>query len=390
MDFLLRGRFSGTHVFDQRLYWLIWLFVVIQTTAALAGLFFAPGEIMVSSEVYYFIQGSSFLFIPLLALRCNLAPKTVLKLFMGAIVIHYLFVLLQFSSPMAYGSFVEYVFNPIRPDNSLGWGQTGPSWNFVGLQRTGNYGAFAAGFGLLILGFSPMSLPGKLVKWTIVFSSVLIAVSSASRSVFIMAIVALFVFFKQSGAFSRISTYAKAITLAVIMVCIFSVEILRLENFMAIEGLVRPEVKAGSNSGKITIAQYGLQLFVQSPIVGWGHRRFADISAPLGNEWIFNSETHSYALSTLLSSGIIGSIVYMIMFVAITMALWRRKERDYAIVCGMFIGLNIYNIIYDAGALDVFACFNGIASYYALTSRDFAIEPGGPNKEIITQRKIVV
>jgi hypothetical protein len=33
------------------------------------------------------------------------------------------------------------------------------------------------------------------------------------------------------------------------------------------------------------------------------------------------------------------------------------------------VGLNLYNITYDAGGLDLFACFNGVAAYYALAPK---------------------
>jgi len=49
-------------------------------------------------------------------------------------------------------------------------------------------------------------------------------------------------------------------------------------------------------------------------------------------------------------------------------SLLRQRDREYSIVCGLFIGLGFYNVVYDAGGLDLFACFNGVAAYYALVS----------------------
>jgi O-antigen ligase len=346
---------------NRQLYRLIVAFVVVQTIASLLGNLVTPGDISLPSEIYYLIQRSNFLFIPLFALRYSISPKSVLRLFMGAILIHYLFIALQFVSPRVYASFVEHVFNPIRPDNSLGW--NAQSWDFIGLQRTSNYGAFAASFGLLALAFTPKSLSGKFLTRAVVFLSILVAFVGPSRSVLIMVVIAVLIFSRRTKILSRISTYI----LAVMVIGAFLLGVLRLENLTAINAFFDPE-REGSNVGKLAIAQYGLQLFVQSPIVGWGQRRFSDISLPLGNDSFYMSETHSYGLSTLLSSGIIGLIVYGVILVGIARTLWQRKEKDYVIICAMFIGLTIYNVIYDAGSLDVFACFNGIAVYYALRS----------------------
>jgi O-antigen ligase len=128
---------------------------------------------------------------------------------------------------------------------------------------------------------------------------------------------------------------------------------------------IDPE-KEGSNSGKLAIADYGLTLFAQSPIVGFGQRRFSEISAPLGNTRFTTSQTHSFALSTLLSSGLIGLAAYSAITLVLLMALWRKKGPDYSVLFGLFLGLNTYNLIYDAGGLDVFACFNGLVACYAL------------------------
>jgi hypothetical protein len=59
----------------------------------------------------------------------------------------------------------------------------------------------------------------------------------------------------------------------------------------------------------------------------------------------------------------------MALTIGIVRALWRRKERDYAVICGVFLGVSLYGFLYDAGHLDVFACFNGVAAYWALRAR---------------------
>ena len=361
-----RRKFSAS--FDRRLFWLIAGFIVVQTITSFLGLYFAPGSVSIPSEIYYLIQRGSFLFIPMLALRYNMTPKSVLKVFIAAVILHDLFILLQFVSPVAYRSFAEWVNDPLRLDNGLGW--TDRSWNFIGLQTTSNYGSFVASFGLLVLAFTPRTLPQTIVKWTILLLAVSIALLGPARSVFIMTAVALLLFAKRTGRFSRFSTY---FTILLFLTLVFSIQIFgiftfRLKDFTSIHALVQPEVKEASTEGKLRITHYGFQLFLQSPVVGWGQRPFSLISEPLGNQSYFTSETHSYALSTLLSTGLIGLIAYLAVFVGITKALWRNKSTDFAILGGMFIGLNIYNIIYDAGGLDVFACFNGVVAYYALRS----------------------
>jgi len=372
--------------FNYPLYRLFVVLVVVQTCASLFGLIVAPGKINISSEMYYFIQRAGVLVIPLLALRYHVSRKTVLKFFLISVVIHYIFIVLQFVSPSSYGSFVHAVNNPLRLDNSLGWGTSGAlSWAFVGLQRTSNYGGFAAVFGLLALGFSSHKLSYKLLKWVMVFMAIFVALMGFSRSVLIMMIIALIVYAKQRSLFSRISTYTKIVFLVVVGIVLFSLNLVTLEvkQVASINGFYDydgpgPYANVGKRSsdiGKLALAKYGLRLFAQSPIVGWGQRRLGDIA--IANSFSRdemdaiggpNGQTHSYNLTLLLSTGLIGFIAYWILSLRILKILWKNHNRDYAIVCGLFAGLIVYNILYDAGSLEVFMCFNGVAAYYALTS----------------------
>lgn len=349
--------------FDRKLYRLLMTFVVVETIASLLGSFVTSGSIRLSSEIYYLIQRSMFLFIPLFGLRYNMPPKTILKVFMGAVLIHDFFIGLQFIVPGVYASFVEYVFDPLRQDNVFKW--DGKSLNFYGLQRTSNYGTFVAAFGLLILGFKPTWSSGRILAQSVAILSILITILGPSRSVFVMVMIALLLFCWRTRAFSNVSALLVLFGLATILLLLFLLGLLRFEHFSSLYAFFDPE-REGSNIGKLMIAQYGLQLFVQSPIVGWGQQRFADISAPLGNTLYYTSETHSHLLSIILSSGLIGLIAYLAVFLGIAKKLWQRKDRDYVVMCAMFIGLGVYSIIYDAGALDMFACFTGIAAYYAL------------------------
>ncbi|OFV91981.1 MAG: hypothetical protein A3H95_16090 [Acidobacteria bacterium RIFCSPLOWO2_02_FULL_64_15] len=351
---------------DRRLYHLLVAFVVLQTLASLAGLIVAPGAITLSSEAYYLIQRLHVLFIPLVALRCRISPRSVLKLFVAAVVMHLLFVGVQFAAPGVYRSLVDYVFDPQRLDNTYEW--DGRVLAYLGLYRTANYGAFAAAFGLLALAFSPRGPLGRALRATLVAASIGIALTGGSRSVFLMTLAGLSVFAMKTRVMRKTSSYVLVALLALAFAGSTLFFTPRLESLRSVYAFVDPD-REGSNQGKLMVVDYAAQLFVQSPIVGWGSRRFADISAPLGNDFYANAEVHSQVLSTLLQTGLVGLTMYCAVFVAIVRRLWRRRQKDYAIVAGMFIGLGLYNIIYDAGALDVFALFNGVAAYYALTYR---------------------
>ena len=371
---------------DRPLFRFIAAMIGIQTVASICGLVFAPGEILFSSEVYSIMQRSQMVFVPLFAARCNLPPRSVLKWFLAAVSLHYATVFLQFASPATYFWALGFVADPLRVDNSFGW--DGSSWSFIGLQRTSNYGTFTCGFGLLVLSLGFGSVFRKMVTIGGIGASMFVVFYGSSRATFIMFVLALFVFIRQRRLIA-FSNFPLILILLILASIAFTAGVLRpgAERFQSIYAFIDPE-KEGSNQGKIAIAEYGTMLFEQSPIVGWGQRRFADISEPLGNENLSTSETHSYALGTLLSSGLVGLLAYLALYFRIAKALWPRKERDYAIVCGMFVGLGVYNIIYDAGALDVFACFNGVAAYYALCSRQ-AINPafGKPGQSMVQSRE---
>ena len=370
---------------NYSLYKLIVVIVIIQTFASLVGLIYAPGKINFSSEIFYFIQRSGYIVIPLLALRYNISRKAVMKFFLISIFVHSIFIILQFVSPSTYASFIRSVNDSLRLDNSLNWGSTGVlSWDFVGLQRTANFGGFAAGFGLLVLGFTHKNLLHKILRWLMVFLTIFVAFMGFSRSVMIMVTIALFIYAKQRGIISKFTTYTKIASVVIIGSILFSLDIvtLKVDQIAAINAFVDyagPKDymgKMASDQGKLALAKYGLQLFERSPIVGWGQRRLADIAmassfnryelAAIGGP---NAQAHSYNLSLLLSTGVIGLIAYWILSLRILKILWKNHNKDYAIVCGVFAGLLVYNIIYDAGSLSVFMCFNGVAAYYALTSR---------------------
>src|SRR2546429_6688519 len=141
---LLMRRTPARVAIDRGLLKLIVTFVLVQTWASLVGGLITPGGIPVSAEIYYFIQRAHFLFIPLIALELRLSHRLVLALLVGAVLIHYAFIALQFASPGTYNAFAQSVADPLRQDNSLGW--TGEPLDFLGLQRTSNFEAFAAAF----------------------------------------------------------------------------------------------------------------------------------------------------------------------------------------------------------------------------------------------------
>jgi len=357
-------------LFDRGLYRVLVASIIFQTIASLLGGWITFGEISLGPEIYGLIQISTFLFIPMVARRYNISPQSVLKLFLGAILLHYLFIASQFLAPQAYASFVQFLYSPLRGDNALGWNDHDLS--FIGLQRTANYGTFTAAFGLLILAFTSKSPLGKLLALSVGSLSIFFWLFSYSRAVFLMMMVALLVIGMRAKIVFKGSTnlgiLVIPLTLAGALLAIaFDTSLVRwIEDVPSLYAFVAPE--KGGIEGKLQIAESAPYMFYQSPIVGWGHRNFADIQTTAGIP-VLSPATHSYALTILLSCGIIGGVVYVAMFIGIVRALWRCKRRDYVIVCAMFIGLGLYNVVYDAGSLDVFACFNGIAAYYALRSK---------------------
>lgn len=350
--------------FDSRLWRLLVAFVVVQTLASLAGLIVAPGGFALSSEAYYLIQRGQVIFIPLVALRYGVTPRQLLKLFVAAVLLHLAFVGLQFADTGAYRAFAASVADPLRLDVTSSW--NGHMLDYIGLQRTGNYGAFVAAFGLLALAFSPRRPALRVLQLLIVGASVWISLTSNSRAVLLMTVVALLVFAVKQRLLHRHRDYFWIGALGLVGLALLLAVAPRIAVFRSAYAFVSP-AKLASNEGKLTIARYGMELFAESPIVGFGQRPFAEISRRVGNRLGSQAYTHSYMLSTLLGTGLVGLIMYLLVFVAITRRLWQGRGRVFAIMCGVYVGLGVYNIVYDAGALDLFALYNGLAAYVALT-----------------------
>jgi O-antigen ligase len=363
--------------FDRGLYRIIAASVLIQTAASLLGQFLKFGEISYLPELFHFVQTSSLLVIPLLAATLNIEPKHLLKIFMLGILIHFISIAFQFATPNAFQSLtasIDKFVDPrqIVPDNALNW--DGKSLDFIGLQRTANYGIFTAAFGILILAFTPRSWLNKLSTYCIALLSIFFVLFSYSRAVFVMVAVFLLLLLIKAMTLSqatrfrciRLSAIAAVLISSLFILKTVGVMSIRTDTFTAVYAFIDPQ-KEGSTQGKLSIAENAWPLFSQSPLVGYGGRSFTDIQV-IGGLSVASPATHSYCLSVLLSSGIIGFIAYFVTFILITRALWRGGNRDQTIICALFVGLGVYNVIYDAGALDVFACFNGIAAYYALRS----------------------
>jgi hypothetical protein len=344
--------------------WLV-IFVVVQTIASLLGETVGPLPVSLPSEMYYLLQRSSFLIIPLLALRYKVHPRLLLRWFVASVLIHGAFIALQFASPGTYAAFGRMVSGPMRIDNTVQW--TGETLDFIGLQRTSNYGSFVAAFGLLALGLEPRRRIGRVLCAGAAVLAALVVTLGPSRASLIMAVVALFVWAYRTGWFLRTSTYAKLALAACLAAALTLAQGVPTKLPASVNAFVDPE-REGSNLGKLAIAEMGIQLSRQSPVVGYGQRRFADLTFPLGNDSTFTSEAHSHVLSILLSSGLVGLLANVAVWWVIVRALWRRRDSGHAIVCGMFIGLGFYSVIYDAGGLDLFACYNGLAAYYAVTT----------------------
>lgn len=353
-------------------------FIVIQTIASLMGALMWPEPWSAGSEVYYLIQRSMFLAIPLFAIKWDIPPRTVFKLFAGALSIHYAFVALQFLDPGAYSAFVEFVYDPLRTDNSLGWSVR--TYDFFGLQHNGSYGAFVSAFGVLFIAFtSPRSRPKRMVAWGVVLFAMIVALTAASRSTFIMTSVAVLLYVWKTSQVAGGRLYVALATAAVVLATLLGNGTITWSTFGSLDAFTNEE-RAASAEGKLEILSLGTILVPMSPLVGFGQRRFTDLTAPLAatNDPRYKLESHSQVLSTMLSSGLIGVLAYLGAFIAIVRALWGRRERDAAIVCAMFVGMNVYNLTYDTGGLDFFACFNGLVAYYAVCAGRLDFTTGRP------------
>jgi O-antigen ligase len=362
----LLGRRVKAKRLNRHVYRVIIGFVVLQTLASVAGEFVTQMPMAWSSEVYYLIQRASVLLIPILAIHFRVSPRRVYRLFVGAVLIHFAFIGFQFASPSAFSHFGHMVSDGVRLDHTLDW--AGNSMDFIGLQRTSNYGTFAAAFGVLALGFTPRRSVGRILRFLCVGAALACVVLGPSRASLVMVAVALVVWAIRTGWFRRASTYLKVAAVAMAVgVAVVALGRIPTDRFASYNAFFDPD-RQGSTDGKVAIAEMGLELFSQSPVVGYGERRFADLSQQWRNTNDFESEAHSFGLSTLVSSGLVGIVAYAWLWCVIVAALWRTPDRDYAILCSLFIGLGCYNVVYDAGGLDLFAAFNGLAAYYALTA----------------------
>lgn len=382
LSYSVNGSTRTKGIFDRRLWRFMWLFVILQTAASIAGGFYTAGSIFASSEFYHFIQRSTFIFIPMLALKNKMPPREVLKWFIFSVLIHYAFIALQFISPLTYGAFVEFLHDPIKVDTSIGWGIHGVSRDFIGLQSSSNYGSFAASFGLLILVFTAKTSEHRLFVKSIVGFVILIVLLGPSRAVLIQVAVTLLVYLNRRHLLLRGSTFAWAaliLIVAISVILVFGAP--QLEDFSSLYRFTGERMVEGMGDyGKISILYYSLELFRMSPIVGWGQQKFRDLTYDLGNIAKATSETHFYFISVLVSTGLVGFILYLMLYFKILKALWKNRNRDYIIFSALFLGVSIYNFAYSAGHLDVFACFNGIAAYYALTW--FRLKDAGPHEGI--------
>ena len=348
---------------NRRLFRIITAFVVIQTLASLAGTRVGSLPVSYASEIYYLIQRSTFLLVPMLALHFEIPPGAVLRLLLGSVLLHFAFIGLQFASPSTYSALGSAVSDSVREDHTLEW--TGGTLDFIGLQRSSNYGSFAALFGLLALGLTPRRRVLRLARLGVAAAAVGIVVLGPARAALVMMGLTMLVWAQRTGWLARRSMRQKVVAAGLLLAVLVGTGRLRTEQFTSLSAFF-DDSREGSNQGKFAIAQMGFTLFQESPIVGYGTRRFADLTLPLGNTFAYWSEAHSYGLSTLLESGLVGLVAYVVLWLSLTGALLRRRDREGAIVCSLFVGLGVYNVVYDAGALDIFACVNGLAAYYAL------------------------
>jgi len=125
--------------------------------------------------------------------------------------------------------------------------------------------------------------------------------------------------------------------------------------------------RVASNAGKFNIARYGWQLFARSPAWGYGRRRFEELTIPLGNDIPSQYQTHSFVLSIVLASGLVGFLAWVATLGVIGRGLLRGHDGPSLVMFAFLVGISVYDVIYDAGGLDLFAWFNGLIAYYAFS-----------------------
>ena len=357
--------------------------IAIQTICSLLGLLLQPGETRFTSEVFYLLQRGSVLLIPWLAVRSGISPQTALRLFVAAVCLHDGFGLLQYISPSAYQVFVAAVHDDLRVDNSLFWAPEAVSFDFIGLQTTSNYGVFAASFGLLVLGLAPKDSKWRMAKWLFLAFTALVVLLSPSRSVLLMLAVATFVAAYGAKFFTTTKFYLGIAVLAAGSIAYVSYYAVQLEMFVSVYAFSDPN-REGSNMGHLQMTELSFELIRESPFFGYGQRRFTDLISTLPSFDGRYGESHSFYLSTLISTGGVGLIAFFVWFTALVKELWRKRKYPHCnALCAMLVGLAVYNAPYDAGHLGSFACFLGIASYAALwTPRSAVVAQSSPSAPV--------
>lgn len=377
-DILLHKQ-SREDFFNYKLYRIICLSVLLQTLISFSGGFFIADSLNYSSEVFYLIERLNIVFIPLLSLKFQIPPRNLAFTFFIAIIIHYLFIALQFINPGAYFYFIDSVNQAVRPDNAILW--DGRSLAFIGLLRTSNYGTFACVFGFLVFAFRSRSILGNVFYYLIIISMFFIVLTGGSRASLIFlfaAMLAAALKTKYSLHKNNAYTYYSILLLISILFYVYIYE--NIEALASIFRFIDPEAE-GSNMGKIANIDYSLQLFYASPFIGWGQQPFGYLSYFLGNTTLSVSYVHLHYFGILISMGFLGFIIYMATIILIGKSLWKKRGELYVAVFSLYLGLCIYNIFYDAAGLDVFSCFYGVASYCALYSVPMEAIGKGNNSE---------
>lgn len=339
------------------------ILLILWTFSSFLGGVYTPGNIPITSEIYYFLQRVTYIIIPIIALKYRISTDRLLKFFIYGLFIHFLFVSLQYISTNTYFNFAHYVSDYIRKDNSFIW--DGKSIAIFGLQRTSHYGSLVVVFALLALNLRPRFFTGKFLIYIFILTSTCLILFSGTRSVLIMLITSYLIYLYKTGRFKRLKNWIGLIWLLVIGVMFIAYFSLALQDFSSVYRFISTD-STGSDYGKRMIIQYATQLFKDSPFWGWGQKNFAYITYDYGNRLISTSEVHFYYINILIKSGLVGLIANLIIIFTIIKALWNRKDHNAILVCSLYVGLCVYGVVYDAGGLDIFACFNGIAACFAL------------------------
>ena len=113
-------------------------------------------------------------------------------------------------------------------------------------------------------------------------------------------------------------------------------------------------IDSGTAESRLMIWKMAYQGFKERPILGWGQGNFPYIFSKYYDPEMYGEEpwfdrAHNVFMDWLVTTGILGLVSYLLIFIAILYQLWKKKEDDFTIVgksilTGMFSAYFFHNI----------------------------------------------